>query len=156
MPIQIHSKFGDHTVTFEPGTGEGCRDTIVIRQREPESVLPLGSVESEQVDRLTVENRVLRLALYDLVNGYTSLDDLRKRASDPDDEVPLETGDIYVDAQRFARHIQDRNEQGQGYWTAWYAARRTATALLAAANNLGVTTAQYETLRRKAAEVAPD
>jgi hypothetical protein len=42
------------------------------------------------------------------------------------------------------------------YWTARYAARETATALLAEARRVGVTDEQWEALRAVAADVAYD
>lgn len=42
------------------------------------------------------------------------------------------------------------------YWAAWWAGRRASDALLDEARKVGVTDAQWEALRAKAAEVAYD
>lgn len=67
---------------------------------------------------------------------------------------------LYADAQDFAREIVLTHLAlvlpNAAYWVAWYAARRTADALLAEANAIGVTAEQWEALRKVAAHVAAD
>lgn len=65
---------------------------------------------------------------------------------------------LYADAQDFAREIvlTHLEQPNAAYWVAWFAARRTADALLAEANVIGVTPEQWEALRKIAATVAAD
>ena len=78
-------------------------------------------------------------------------------------------GDLYRDAVKhgedqcpagevvgYVTDTTDDRIDGRGYWTARYAARGAAGALLKEAKRVGVTEAQWEALRAVAADVAYD
>lgn len=73
--------------------------------------------------------------------------------------------DLYKQAVAFGIHQTAVNlaatwPEGQAYqeayWSAWYAGRRAAVALLKEAREMGLTPEQMERLRAKAADVAYD
>ena len=66
---------------------------------------------------------------------------------------------LYQDAIEFEQMLKRQQEHGDlanGYWVAWFAARRTAGALLCEARDVGCTPEQLEALRKVAARVATD
>ena len=73
---------------------------------------------------------------------------------------------VYYDAMDFgveqAKHYNATKHGGNPivespiYWASWYAARRTAIALLAEAKDMGLSDEQWERLRKIAALVATD
>ena len=65
--IKIASKFGDFIVAYKT-VADDCADAIMVVKASINALpLPIS---------LEVENRVLRLALYDLKMGYQKLEDL--------------------------------------------------------------------------------
>jgi choline kinase len=66
---------------------------------------------------------------------------------------------LYADSIDFEQMLKRQNEHGNlsnGYWAAWFAARRTAESLLNEARAIGCTPEQLEALRVVAARVATD
>lgn len=67
---------------------------------------------------------------------------------------------VYHDAIEFgheqAKFYPEAPCNNPDYWIAWYAARRTASALLAEAHEMGLSADQWERLRKIAALVATD
>jgi len=65
---------------------------------------------------------------------------------------------LYAEAKIFGEFQAKRELKSLGvqYWTAWYAARQAAGALLTEAEAMGLTAEQIERLRAKAADVAYD
>lgn len=68
---------------------------------------------------------------------------------------------LYKDSMDFgpkqaAHYPNDSLASSSAYWVAWYAARRTASAMLAEAKIIGLSDEQWERLRKIAAHVATD
>jgi hypothetical protein len=69
------------------------------------------------------------------------------------------SADLYADAQKFGREQEAIWGGPPGtaeYWTAWYAGRRAAAAVICEARDMGLTPEQLKRLWEVAAKVAYD